>query len=611
MVLERHALVCDREPCGLVVLRDATTGQWLRFSRPSEVIETDALAEVVSCLRRVESLVNDRGLHAVGFLSYEAAPAFDRALPVRPAQGFPLLWFGLYRRPEIIDMETPNRQTMREAANWTPSIPQADYEAAVTDLRECIANGETYQVNYTFRFRKPSTGDAWPLFLELVEAQQGPYSAYLETPRLAVCSASPELFFRLSGREIVSRPMKGTVRRGRSYAEDQERARWLHRSEKNRAENAMIVDMMRNDLGKIARVGSVAVRDVFEVERYPTVWQMTSTVTAETAASVVEILAALFPCASVTGAPKPNTMRIIARAETSPRGIYTGTIGWIAPGRQAQFNVAIRTVVVDKSKGEAEYGAGGGVVWDSTPAGEYEECWTKAKILTERRPAFSLLETMLWSGEGFQPASHGPSVQPANPLAGYFLLDEHLGRLVESAEYFGFPLDMDQLRQELADLAQPLPLVAHKVRLLVSRSGEIFLSAQPVAAEDLAEPVRLEWASRPVDSADPFLYHKTTHRQVYEAARQGCTRGDDVLVYNERGEVTESCIANLVVRLEGEWFTPPVECGLLPGTFRARLLAEGKVRERVVTREMLVGCDQLFLVNSVRKWRRAELLGDV
>ena len=244
--------------------------------------------------------------------------------------------------------------------DWQPSITAEEYAAVIGGLRDAIAAGETYQVNYTFRLRQPAPSDPWGLFEDLVAAQQAPYAAFVETADFALCSASPELFFQLEGQRIVSRPMKGTMARGRWYAEDQARARELAASEKDRAENAMIVDMMRNDLGRIARVGSVRVSDLFRVERYPTLWQMTSCVSAETSAGLAEIFAALFPCASITGAPKANTMRIIAESETEPRRIYTGSIGHLAPGRRARFNVAIRTVLVDKARREAEFGVGGG-----------------------------------------------------------------------------------------------------------------------------------------------------------------------------------------------------------------------------------------------------------
>jgi para-aminobenzoate synthetase/4-amino-4-deoxychorismate lyase len=467
-------------------------------------------------------------------------------------------------------------------------VSRTDYDEAVTRIKDYIASGETYQVNYSIRLRAPFSGDPWMLFLELVQAQQAEYGAYVDAGRFSICSASPELFFCLDGNRLTSRPMKGTAARGLTALEDDAQARWLHHSEKNRAENVMIVDMVRNDMGRVAASGTVQVPRLFEVERYPTLWQMTSTVTARTEASLRDITAALFPCASITGAPKPRTMEIIAELETTPRRVYTGAIGFIAPNRRAQFNVAIRTVVIDRDEAQAEYGVGGGILWESECSDEYRECQIKARVLTTRQPDFSLLETMLWI-----------------PEQGYFLLEHHLDRLRGSAEYFGVPADMERIRQELTNVAGSLEGKPHRVRLLVTRDGAVSCEATLLTDGAAARPVQLKLAPTPVNSSNPFLYHKTTHRQVYDAARAACTECDDVLLWNEREEITETCIANVVVRLDGELVTPPVHCGLLPGTFRAWLLEQGTVRERVVTVEALKRSTCIYVANSVRKLREA------
>jgi len=571
-----------------VVIQDATACRWLHFREPSRVIQANSIEEVVAKLRLIERMVTEEGLYAAGFISYEAAPAFDAALRVRPLDSFPLVWFGLFARPDALESPPAFTGSTYTLGEWTPSVSRTEYDRAVKQIKEYIARGETYQLNYTFRLRAPFSGDAWPLFLELAQAQQAEYAAYIDAGRFAICSASPELFFRLDGRRLISRPMKGTAARGRTLSEDNARAEWLFNSLKNRAENIMIVDMMRNDMGRIASVGSVEVPSLFDVERYPTVWQMTSTVTATTDASLCDIMGALFPCASVTGAPKPRTMHIIANLETASRRVYTGCIGFIAPNRKAQFNVAIRTVLIDREKKEAEYGVGGGIVWDSVSSDEYTECEIKARVLTERRRHFSLLETMLWT-----------------PNDGYFLLTYHLQRLRDSAAYFGFRADVERIQRELASLAASLPREPHKVRLLVGQDGAVSFQAIPLDGTTNPEPLRLQLAPTPVDFADPFLYHKTTHRRVYEVARAACSDGDEALLWNERGEITETSIDNVVVQLDGELVTPPVECGLLPGTFRAWLLDQGKVREKVVTIEELKRSERIYVVNSVRKWREA------
>jgi len=586
------AILPNTETCPKVVLHNAAIGVWQSFTRPCKIVETCRHDEVINSLRRVEHLVESQGLCAAGFVSYEAAPAFDRVLSVRESPGFPLLWFGLFPAMEMIALPSHASTRQKLDAPWQPSVTADEYAAVVCRLRDAIAAGETYQVNYTFRLKQLASSDPWSLFENLVAVQQPPYAAYVETDRYAICSASPELFFALDDQRITSRPMKGTIARGRWYADDQSRAADLAASEKNRAENAMIVDMMRNDLGRIARVGSVRVSDLFRIERYPTLWQMTSCVSAETGAGLAEIFAAMFPCASITGAPKASTMRIIAQNESEPRRIYTGSVGWIAPGRRAQFNVAIRTVLIDKLRQEAEYGVGGGVVWDSTPQGEYDECLLKAKILSTTRPEFSLLETLLWT-----------------PGDGYFCLSEHLRRLRESAEYFGYPRCDEAAAHELVALAAKLPAVPHKIRLLVARDGKISAEADPIRRGEIPDPIRLELAAEPIDAADPFLYHKTTHRAIYTAAAVGCCAGDDVLLYNQLGEVTETLRGNLVMRCGKDLWTPPVSCGLLAGTYRTQLLAEGKIRERTVPLEMLPECDELFFINSVRLWRKVRLDG--
>jgi len=572
-----------------IVIRDDTTGQWLRFQNPCQIIEARCIKKVIPKLRIVEEKTQEQGLFAAGFISYEAAPAFDDALQVRPSTSFPLVWFGLYAQPEVMeDLPLIQQKPAYALTPWVPSVSQTAYDQAIAQVKAHIAQGETYQVNYTFRLRATFSGNAWALFADLARAQQAKYSAYINTGRYAICSASPELFFQLDGHRLSARPMKGTAARGHTLSEDDALAQWLLQSEKNRAENVMIVDMIRNDLGRVAVTGTVHVPKLFEIERYPTLWQMTSSVTARTDASLCDIMAALFPCASITGAPKPRTMQIIADLETGPRRIYTGCIGFIAPGRRAQFNVAIRTALIDQETGQAEFGTGGGIVWDSVDSEEYTECQVKARVLTERRPEFSLLETLRWT-----------------PGEEFFLLAYHLRRLRDSAAYFDFPANMDEVQARLTALAASLPKEPHKVRLLVAQDGGISCHATPLPAESGSRLVRLRVANSPVDSDNLFLYHKTTHRQVYDKARAAFPNDDDVLLWNERREITESCTANVVVELDGERVTPPVLCGLLPGTFRAWLLDRQEVREQVIPLEALKRCQGIYLINSVRKWRKA------
>jgi para-aminobenzoate synthetase/4-amino-4-deoxychorismate lyase len=577
-----------------IVIHDPKAGRWLSFGNPVRIVSAATVADVLPALQILERAVNEDGLYAAGFLSYEAAPAFDAALKVRPDDsGFPLLWFGLYPAPlSTAGSPLPTANGQLPTGPWTPSITPEEYERSLSQLRDHLFRGDSYQVNFTFRLRAACPSSPESLFQNLVLAQGAHYSAFVDTGDFVLCSASPELFFSLDGDRLVSRPMKGTQTRGLTLEDDLKQGQALRNSEKNRAENIMIVDMIRNDMGRVAEPGSVVPESLFDVERYPTVWQMVSTVASRTLAPVSEILTALFPCASITGAPKPRTMEIIAEEETTPRRIYTGTIGYLAPGRQAQFNVAIRTVLMDRRSGTAEYGVGGGIVWDSVPGNEYAECWLKAKVLLEKPTPFDLLETLLWT-----------------PDDGYFLLDRHLRRLTESAEYFTMSVPASVLRSRLDEESSRFdPQSPRRVRLLVAPDGEIRIESFPFDPIAAAARVPVRLAATPIDPADRFLYHKTTHRDAYDRAKSGVGDCDDVLLWNPAGELTESTIANIVVERDGEFITPPVRCGLLPGTYRAELLEQGIIKEAIIAVADLPRCGRIHLVNSLRKWREAKLL---
>ncbi len=571
-------------PCiGTAVVRDASTGRWLLFRDPVEVVAAWTTGEVAPCLDHLERRVERHGLYAAGMVSYEAAPAFDRALSVREAPGFPLLWFGLYAGPGDIVPECGAGHAGEQAPEWTASVTRQGYERAVAAVKDHLREGTSYQVNYTLRLGSTFTGCAWEFFQAQATSHDPPYGAYLDLGRWAVCSASPELFFTLVKDRITSKPMKGTAPRGLTPEQDVLFARHLRDSEKERAEILMITDMVRNDLGRIAVPGSVHVPELFCLERYSTLWQMTSTVEARTTASLAEVFGALFPPASITGAPKARTMEIIAHLENTPRRVYTGAIGLMAPGRRAQFNVAIRTLLVDRERGTAEYGVGGGIVWDSDAEAEWRECMIKAKVLKEPARDFSLLETLLWT-----------------PETGWFLEAYHLRRLALSAGHFGFPLDGPALRQDLDRAASGFPRHPMRVRVHLAGDGSFSIQAEAFEPRGAAGPVTVALARSPVDASDPSLYHKTTRRGAYEKALRSCPGYADVLLYNGRGEVTESTIANVLARIGGRLCTPPVDCGLLAGTLRAWLLEEGCISERVITVDEVLACDEVYLMNSVR-----------
>jgi len=575
--------------------RLGSKSRWLCFQSPVEIVTNARLGEVLGSLQSIEKLVAD-GLYAVGFLSYEAAPAMDCAFKVSSTPRLPYLWFGLYRGYEQISLSGNAGNGSFALGEWQPTVSLSEYAAAISRIKTHIRNGDTYQVNYTFRLRTTFSGDPWNFFLSLYRAQKSNYCAFINLSGYTICSVSPELFFSLNGTTLTSRPMKGTASRGLTLQEDIQQVEWLQSSQKNRAENVMVVDMIRNEMGRIAEVGTVRVENLFAIEKYPTVHQMTSSVVSTTSAPVMEILRVMFPCASIIGAPKVATMGIIADLEKESRHVYTGCIGYIAPQRQAQFNVAIRTIMIDSATGIAEYGVGGGIVWDSDVQEEYEECCTKARILTQPLPEFELLESLLWE-----------------PQNGYFLLDEHLRRLEESARYFDFTVSLPEVRKILHASSATFVASKQKVQLKVSRNGKLTLKAETLENGTLPVGSYVGIATRPVERQTPFLYHKTTYRLPYTtalASQPGC---QDVFLWNEDGAVTESTIANIVIDTPAGPITPPTKCGLLSGTLRVQLLAQGKITEGMITLNDLRNARTVFLINSVRGWMRLEkeAVGDI
>jgi len=578
------------EPAGWARFDDLTRGTALRCPPPRRVVVASSPAEVVPVLAEVER-ATAAGEWAFGFLAYEAAGGLDPGLVTAEPDGSPLAWFGIGGPPEPTAPLTPSGRA--PGPGWTPDWTAAEHAAAVDVVRAHIAAGETYQCNLTDRLRTTGVGDPEALYADLALAQRGAYNAYLDLGATVVASASPELFLEWTGDVVRTRPMKGTAPRGATTAEDGVRAAALRASAKERAENLMIVDLLRNDLGRIARPGSVEVPELFSLERYPTVWQLTSEVTARLREDVglVDVLRALFPCGSITGAPKARTMRLIRDLEPTPRGVYCGAIGLVAPpgsAFRARFSVAIRTAVVDRATGAAVYGAGGGITWDSRPDAERAELLTKAAVLRAGAGDHELLETLHWSPAG------GPRDLP-----------RHLARLADSAAYFGFALDPGRVRTAVADAVTGRSGPT-RVRVTVDRSGAVRVAVAdaPPAADG---PVRLAVDDEPVAPGDVWLHHKTTRREGYERRAARHRDADDVVLVNDRGEVTETTIATLAVRLAGRWWTPPTTSGCLPGVARGRLLDSGVLTERVLTVADLHAAEALALVSSLRGWRPAEL----
>ncbi len=555
------------------------------FSHPKLVTVARSIDEVIPVVREAEKAVGS-GAWAVLAISYDAAPAFDAALDTHRDADFPLVWCGIFDERSHLTV-SEGRFAVSEFA---PVLGADEYLAAINAIKAYIAAGDTYQVNYTFPLRGKVSGDLFSCFQTVARSQGAGYSAYLDIGTHRILSFSPELFFRRDGMRLTTKPMKGTARRGRWIEEDDDRVVRLASSAKDRAENVMIVDLLRNDLGRVAEVGSVKVPALFVVERFNRVLQMTSTITAtqKPDTDLASVLSALFPCGSVTGAPKVRSMQIITELEPHPRGIYTGAIGLLAPSGDMVFNVAIRTLAVESNTGRATLGVGGGITWESTVEGEYEESLLKASFLTERWPEFSLLETL------------------ALIDGGYTLLERHLTRAADSARYFGFVFRETNVRDALDAVARTNPAGEWRVRLLVDADGTAHTECKPLGPKR-ETPLRVRISPHPIDDTDPLIFHKISARERYDAALAECQPCDDVIFVNARGEITESTIANVVVEIDGKKWTPPRDAGLLAGTMRAELIARGELFERRITVDELERLGRFWLVNSVRGWMPAQL----
>ncbi len=573
----------------VVLFESHRKGTSFRFCDPCDIICVSHPKDVGPAFDRIERAVHS-GLHAAGFLSYEAASGLDPVLKTHVPGDFPLMWFGLFRHREHIPVGTRNGGHYDLGA-WRPSVSRAAYNTALNRIRDLIIAGDTYQVNYSFRLRANFSGNSLNLYRDLCRAQRTDYAAYLDIGRFQILSASPELFFSLKNGVLTARPMKGTAPRGRWWEEDEARAKQLQKSEKDRAENVMIVDLLRSDLGRVS--SSVKVPALWHVERYETVLQMTSTVKSRMRCGVGlrELATALFPCGSVTGAPKVRTMQIIKEVERAARGIYTGSIGYLSPGGDITFNVAIRTVCIDRKTGTAEFGVGSGITCDSSSDGEYEECLTKARMLAKQQPDFDLFETLRYEGKN-----------------GFFLIDRHIDRIEASARYFGFVFDRSSVLSALEKAVSDLDKSPHRVRLVLSRKGCVKVETAPLknASQNRALSVRI--SPLPVDSLDPLLFHKTTRREPYTSRLNMYPLCEEIILINERGEATECSIGNLVAKLDSRYVTPPISCGLLGGTFRAELLSRGKLTEQVLKVDDLKRAEALYMINSVRKWTRLKLI---
>ena len=586
---------------------DAKNRHSYLYWNPVRILFAETLDSIPKLLHELDCAVAE-GLYAAGYLSYECGYAFQPGFSTDiPKPSFPWAWFGLYSEPIIFDhatgstsgllpdldgLETSSEIHSTFTADTQLQISQEEYFQKINCIQEYIRCGDTYQVNFTDRVSMATNMDAAAAYTTLLAQQPVSHAAWIHLGLQHILSFSPELFFRIDSDRITTRPMKGTLRRGRDGNEDRLAAKHLRQDEKNCSEHVMIVDLLRNDLGRICAPGTVQVQNLFQVERYATLLQMTSTICGmlRPHLNLAEIFSSLFPSGSITGAPKIRTMQIIQELEASPRGVYTGAIGHVQPGGKSEFSVAIRTLELHGV--QALMGVGGGIVADSSAASEWQECLLKSSFLTRNAPKFSLIETLLWDG----------TAASALPL--------HLDRIESSAQYFDFVCDRDALSAQILTYCQHLPQgKRHRVRVVMDAQGQLTLRSSVLENSEWTGRIRM--SAQSTNSHDLFLRHKTTHRTLYEQelAAARAEDFDEVLFLNERGECTEGAISNLFWVQDGQWRTPALDCGVLPGIFRQQLLrSQPNATECVVTLHDLCSADAIFFCSAVRGLRPVQSL---
>ena len=546
------------------------------FTQPIKELKTRDLSEVADLLAQVESY-QEQGYYVVGYVSYEAAPAFEEKLAVHkaPLLGEYLLYFTVHDRVET----SPIPLTYEEVdlpSKWQEETSAENYEKAIAQIHHHLRQGDTYQVNYTVQLKQDLSANPFAIYNRMVVEQEAGYNAYVEHDEMAVISMSPELFFEQNDRELTTRPMKGTTQRGVTNQEDLEQASWLEQDPKNRSENMMIVDLLRNDMNRISEVGSEHVERLCQVEQYSTVWQMTSTIKSQLRPDVelVEIFRSLFPCGSITGAPKIATMEIIKNLEPQPRGVYCGTIGLLLPNGRRIFNVAIRTIQLHQ--GKAIYGVGGGITWDSTWESEYREVHQKAAVLYRKQARFQLITTGKISQKQL------------------LFEEQHLERLTKASRYFAYPFNPEDLRQRIEEECQVCDVNQdYRLRVTLSKSGEVELSRQilaPLSPSFCKAKLFLQEA----DLNQAFTYFKTTHRPHLSLGEQ------EIIYHNAAGELLETSIGNLVLKINGKLYAPPIRLGILPGIYRQHLLETGQVEEKVLTVPDLEQAEAIYGCNAIR-----------
>ena len=546
------------------------------FTEPIKELKTRDLDQVEALLREVEAF-QEAGFYAVGYVSYEAAPAFEKKLAVHPAHlmGEYLLYFTIHEKVETLPFPE-DYEAVDLPANWKEEVEAPAYQEAIKTIHHHIRQGDTYQVNYTVQLSQELEADPLAIYNRLVVEQKAHYNAFIQHDDVAILSISPELFFGQEDRLLTTRPMKGTTRRGLTNQADLKEAAWLEADPKNRAENMMIVDLLRNDMNRISEIGSEQVTRLCQVEQYSTVWQMTSTIESRLRSEVdlVQTFQALFPCGSITGAPKISTMEIIQQTETAPRGVYCGTIGILLPKGKRIFNVAIRTLQMQGN--QAIYGVGGGITWDSKWEAEYQETKQKSAVLYRQEPRFELLTTgRIHQGE-------------------LTFLEQHLTRLREASRYFAYPFNEPKLLNDLQEELTHLdPSLDYRCRIALQKNGSFQLTITELtdlSASYLQAQLRKQTA--PLDR--PFTYFKTSQRDhLIQSDREQ-------IYFLEDETLLETTIGNLILEIKGQLYTPPAHLPILDGIYRRHLLETGQVEEKLLTLKDLEAADQVYACNALR-----------
>lgn len=569
----------------------------LFFTNPVKIIQCSTLNAVQKTLQQIEEHQN-AGFFLAGWISYEAGTVFHPFLKksAQKTSDEPLIWMGVFNNPQCLSSQqllalfkTLSQKKPKSGLITPPESKEsrAAFNKAFERIMAYIKAGDVYQVNHTFRLALDTFGPFTSLYAALRKSQPTPYSALINTGEWRILSFSPELFISKQGQTLISRPMKGTAKPGINEVENKKQMRALGRDEKNRAENLMITDLIRNDFSRITEPGSVRVPKLFEVERFKTVLQMSSEVVAtlRKETSFLEIFTALFPCGSITGAPKIRAMEIIRKTEQEPRGLYTGALGFLTPRGDFTFSVPIRTAVLN-TKGKGWFGVGSGFVSESKVQDEFEECLLKGKFLENLENDFALIETMLWTKK-----------------EGLHYFEDHMIRLAASANFFGFQIELKLIRKRLSKILSTfVDKKPRKIRLTLERSGQINFETLTFAVPKKINRPAIAISPQKVTSSDPFLFHKTTNRALYnsELIRAKKQKFYDILFVNEKGNITEGAFNNIFVQgNRGELLTPSLECGLLPGILRAKLVESGKFKETSLTCDELEKAAKIWLGNSV------------